>query len=79
VSQGYVVLRFTNEDVLKNLEGVIATIHQTALPRLKRRPPSLALPHKGGGSMSGDLPLKGGGEPPTASGGGENERGGPRP
>src|SRR5712691_12655879 len=29
-SQGYVVLRFTNYDVLTNLEGVIAAIHAAA-------------------------------------------------
>ena len=43
VSQGYRVLRFTNDDVLKNLEGVVAVI-AGALP------PSLSLPHKGGGN-----------------------------
>ncbi|MDP2410482.1 MAG: endonuclease domain-containing protein [Pseudolabrys sp.] len=42
-SQGYRVLRFTNDDVLRNLEGVIATV-AGALP------PSLSLPHKGGGN-----------------------------
>ena len=50
VSQGYRVLRFTNDDVLQNLEGVVAVI-AGALP------PSLSLPHKGGGndqSMAGD-------------------------
>jgi very-short-patch-repair endonuclease len=29
-SQGYVVLRFTNEDVLKNLEGVVEAIRAAA-------------------------------------------------
>ncbi|MBS0245707.1 MAG: endonuclease domain-containing protein [Proteobacteria bacterium] len=42
-TQGYRVLRFTNDDVLKNLEGVVAAI-VSAIP-----PPSLSLPHKGGG------------------------------
>jgi very-short-patch-repair endonuclease len=42
-TQGYRVLRFVNDDVLKNLEGVIATIRSVA-------PPSLSLPHKGGGN-----------------------------
>ena len=42
-SQGYRVLRFTNDDVLKNLEGVIAAI-------IGALPPSLSLPHKGGGN-----------------------------
>jgi very-short-patch-repair endonuclease len=42
-TQGYRVIRFTNDDVLKNLEGVIATI-------VGALPPSLSLPHKGGGN-----------------------------
>ena len=33
-SQGYVVLRFTNDDVLTNLEGVIAAIHAAASTRI---------------------------------------------
>jgi len=41
-TQGYRVLRFTNDDVRRNLDGVIAAI-AGALP------PSLSLPHKGGG------------------------------
>jgi very-short-patch-repair endonuclease len=49
-SQGYAVLRFANEEVLENLEGVIEVIRETALTRLKQLPPSLALPHKGGGN-----------------------------
>ncbi len=48
-SQGYVVLRFSNEDVLTNLEGVLEVIRQTATSRLPV-PPSLILPHKGGGN-----------------------------
>ncbi|HET8918283.1 MAG TPA: endonuclease domain-containing protein [Xanthobacteraceae bacterium] len=50
VSQRYAVLRFTNEQVLKNLEGVIETIRETASARQKHLPPSLTLPHKGGGN-----------------------------
>ena len=46
-AQGYAVLRFTNDDVLKNLEGVVAVIADTATSRL---PPSLSLPRKGGGN-----------------------------
>jgi very-short-patch-repair endonuclease len=42
-SQGYRVLHFTNDDVLKNLEGVIAAI-------VGALPPSLSLPQKGGGN-----------------------------
>jgi very-short-patch-repair endonuclease len=44
-TQGYLVLRFTNDDALKNLEGVIAAI-------VGALPPSLSLPHKGGGNDS---------------------------
>jgi very-short-patch-repair endonuclease len=49
-SRGYVVLRFTNDDVLKSLEGVLLTIRDTARTRLRRAPPSLSLPRKGGGN-----------------------------
>jgi very-short-patch-repair endonuclease len=49
-AQGYLVLRFTNEQVLKNLTGVVEVIRQTALSRLQQQPPSLSLPHKGGGN-----------------------------
>src|SRR4051812_41310894 len=48
-SEGYTVLRFTNEDVLKNLEGVVASIRETSA-RVLASPPSLSLPHKGGGN-----------------------------
>jgi very-short-patch-repair endonuclease len=56
VSQGYAVLRFTNEEVLKNLEGVIEIIRETARPRLKQLPPSLTLPHKGRGNNAQPAP-----------------------
>ncbi len=46
-SRGYRVLRFTNEDMLKNLEGVALAILQAAEPGA---PPSLTLPRKGGGN-----------------------------
>ncbi|MDA9507328.1 MULTISPECIES: endonuclease domain-containing protein [unclassified Bradyrhizobium] len=46
-SRGYRVLRFTNEDVLRNLEGVALAILQAAEPGA---PPSLTLPRKGGGN-----------------------------
>jgi very-short-patch-repair endonuclease len=49
-SQGYAVLRFTNDDVLSNLTGVVESIRQSAAPRLRRSPPSLSLAHKGGGN-----------------------------
>jgi very-short-patch-repair endonuclease len=45
VSRGYRVLRFTNDDVLKNLEGVVLAIAEAAA----EAPPSLSLPRKGGG------------------------------
>jgi very-short-patch-repair endonuclease len=50
LSQGYVVLRFTNDQVLKELEGVVAVIRSTANERVRCAPPSLSLPHKGGGN-----------------------------
>jgi len=46
-SRGYRVLRFTNEDVMKKLEGVALAILQAAEPGA---PPSLTLPRKGGGN-----------------------------
>ncbi len=33
-AEGFVTLRFTNDDVLSNLEGVVAVIRQTALSRV---------------------------------------------
>jgi len=48
VTQGFQVLRFTNTQVMSNLEGVIGTIRQDAAAA----PPTLALPHKGGGNES---------------------------
>jgi very-short-patch-repair endonuclease len=47
-AQGYRVLRFTNDDVMKSLEGVVTMIAQAAAEPAS--PPSLALPHKGGGN-----------------------------
>ncbi len=49
---GYAVLRFWNNDVLSNTDGVIATIWDALLV-----PPSPALPRKGGGSK-----IQGGGK-----------------
>jgi very-short-patch-repair endonuclease len=46
-SRGYRVLRFTNDDVNRNLEGVVFTILQAAE---QATPPSLTLPRKGGGN-----------------------------
>jgi very-short-patch-repair endonuclease len=50
-ARGYRVLRFTNDDVLKNLEGVVLAI---GLAAEQAAPPSLALPRKGGGNTSPD-------------------------
>jgi very-short-patch-repair endonuclease len=50
VSQGYSVLRFTNEEVLTNLSGVVEAIRSAAKSRTSRAPLSLSLPHKGGGN-----------------------------
>ena len=50
-SRGYRVLRFTNDDVMKNLEGVVLAIDLAAA---QVAPPSLTLPRKGGGNNSAD-------------------------
>ena len=50
-SRGYRVLRFTNDEVMKNLEGVVVAI---ALAAAQAVPPSLTLPRKGGGNKSAD-------------------------
>jgi len=50
-SRGYRVLRFTNDDVMKNLEGVVIAI---ALAAEQAAPTSLTLPRKGGGNTSPD-------------------------
>jgi very-short-patch-repair endonuclease len=51
VSRGYRALRFTNDDVIRNLEGVALLILQAAK---QAAPPSLALPRKGGGNAASD-------------------------
>jgi very-short-patch-repair endonuclease len=53
-SRGYRVLRFTNDDVLKNLEGVVLSIAEAAE---QAAPLSLTLPRKGGGNPSADASL----------------------
>jgi very-short-patch-repair endonuclease len=50
VSEGFQVLRFTNEQVTSNLEGVVETIRQIVSSRASGLPPSLTLPHKGEGN-----------------------------
>jgi very-short-patch-repair endonuclease len=47
---GYVVLRFTNEQVMSSLEGVLVVIRETAGNGARGAPPSLSLPRKGGGN-----------------------------
>jgi len=49
-AEGFAVLRFTNEQVMSSLEGVVETIRHTASSRTSGSPPSLTLPHKGGGN-----------------------------
>jgi very-short-patch-repair endonuclease len=49
-SRGYRTLRFTNDEVLKNLEGVLTVIRETANGGVHDAPPSLSLPRKGGGN-----------------------------
>src|SRR5437899_2485285 len=49
-SRGYLVLRFTNEQVLSTLEGVLTVIRETAAARIRSTPPSLSLPRRGGGN-----------------------------
>ena len=51
-SQGYVVLRFSDEQVLKNSEGVIEVIREMASTRLKKTPPSLPSPTRGEGAIA---------------------------
>ena len=53
-SRGYRVLRFTNDDVLKNLEGVALAILEAAE---QAAPLSLTLPRKGGGNPSAGVSL----------------------
>ena len=55
-SQGYAVPRFSDEQVLKNLEGVIELIRERASTRLKKAPPSLPSPTRGEGAIA---PYKG--------------------
>jgi very-short-patch-repair endonuclease len=48
-SRGYRVLRFPNDEVMRNLEGVALAILQAAE---QAAPPSLTLPRKGGGNAA---------------------------
>jgi len=49
-SQGYLVLRFTNDEVLRNLRGVAQAIIEAANSR-RIAPPSLSLPTRGEGTL----------------------------
>jgi very-short-patch-repair endonuclease len=49
-SRGFVILRFTNEQVFSALEGVLTVIRGTAADRVRGAPPSLSLPRMGGGN-----------------------------
>ena len=53
-SRGFRVLRFTNDDVMKNLDGVALVIAEAAE---QAAPLSLTLPRKGGGNPSVGGPL----------------------
>jgi very-short-patch-repair endonuclease len=53
-SEGFQVLRFTNQQVMSNLEGVVETIRHATSFGAGGAPPSLTLPHKGGGNSTTD-------------------------
>ncbi len=55
MSEGFQVLRFTNDQVMSNLEGVVEVIRQAASQA--NLPPSLTLPHKGEGNHRTMRPL----------------------
>jgi very-short-patch-repair endonuclease len=50
VAKGFRVVRFSNQDVISNLEGVVEAIRLAASSGASGLPPSLPLPHKGGGN-----------------------------
>jgi very-short-patch-repair endonuclease len=50
MTEGFRVLRFSNQDVTSNLEGVVDAIRLAASSSANGSPPSLTLPHKGGGN-----------------------------
>ncbi len=54
-TEGFEILRFTNEQVMSNLEGVVEVIRRVAKVRICGLPPSLTLPHKGGGNGKTDV------------------------
>jgi very-short-patch-repair endonuclease len=50
VSEGFQVLRFTNEQVMSNLEGVVEAIRQAASSRASGSPPPRPSPTRGEGA-----------------------------
>ncbi len=56
-SQGFRVLRFWNNEIQMNLEGVKESIYNALV--VKGLPPTPALPHKGGGRSNTASPLMG--------------------
>ncbi|MCP3474488.1 endonuclease domain-containing protein [Bradyrhizobium sp. CCGUVB1N3] len=53
-AESFQVLRFTNEQVMSNLEGVVEAIRKATSAGASGSPPSLTLPHKGGGNSDTD-------------------------
>jgi very-short-patch-repair endonuclease len=56
-TEGFRVLRFTNEQVMSNLEGVVEAIREATTSGASGSPPSLTLPHKGGGNGEGSASI----------------------
>ena len=56
-AEGFRVLRFTNEQVMSNLEGVVEAIREATSFGASGSPPSPTLPHKGGGSPGSDASI----------------------
>jgi very-short-patch-repair endonuclease len=72
-SQGFAVLRFTNDDVMKNLEGVATIIRETAqsrLPRSQHTPLPNPPPQGGREQTAPSRTVKSHSRRPPASGGG---------
>lgn len=60
-AEGFHVLRFGNHEVMSNLAGVVEAIRLAASLDASGAPPSLPLPHKGGGNQqasSSEKPIK---------------------